>query len=109
MTQPIKHIEVEELQKMLQNSNPPVLLDVREDKELAICKIPGAMHLPLGQLPQRFSELPRDIPIVINCHHGGRSARACAWLIENGYSNVTNLAGGIHAWAERIDQSMEQY
>ncbi|MBI1272788.1 MAG: sulfurtransferase [Alphaproteobacteria bacterium] len=102
-------IEVEELSDLLKGDKPPVVLDVREDKELAICRMPTITHIPMGSLPERVGELPKDRLIVVHCHHGGRSARACAWLRQNGYTNVSNLTGGIDAWAARIDTAMEQY
>ncbi len=102
-------IEVEDLAAQLKTGAAPFVLDVREDSEVARGIIPGAHHIPLGQLPQRSQELPRDRPIVVNCHHGGRSGRATIWLRQNGFENVMNLTGGIDAWAIRIDPKMERY
>ncbi len=105
----IPAIEVEELQQQLLNPEAPFILDVREPHEVALCAIAGACNIPLGQLPQRAQELPRDRLIVAHCHHGGRSARAAQWLRQQGFEKVVNLTGGIEAWALRVDPKMERY
>jgi rhodanese-related sulfurtransferase len=74
------------------------LLDVREPEEWTAGHAPGATHLPLGQLPQRLDELPRDTDIVCVCRGGGRSAQAAALLAGQGFA-VRNLDGGMLAWA----------
>ena len=76
-----------------------VVLDVREDAEWDAGHIDGALHIPLGQIPQRIAELPADTELHVVCRGGGRSARAAAWLQENGFDAV-NVAGGMGAWAE---------
>lgn len=102
-------IEVEALHHQMQNSDAPYVLDVREPHETALCSIAGAINIPLGQLSQRAQEIPRDRAIVAHCHHGGRSARATEWLLQNGFKDVVNLTGGIDAWAQRIEPKMERY
>jgi rhodanese-related sulfurtransferase len=102
-------IQVEELRDMLKSATPPLIIDVREKSENDICSLPGSTLIPLGELPGRFGELPKDRPIVLHCHHGGRSGRATAFLRQNGYANAVNLAGGIHAWSERIDPAVKKY
>lgn len=76
-----------------------VLLDVREDDEWAAGRAPQARHIPLGELPERLAELPEERPVVVVCRSGGRSARAVAFLLEQGYDAV-NLTGGMLAWQE---------
>ena len=105
----VPEISVEELQAQLQSAAPPVVIDVREPSEYDICRLPSAKLIPLGSLPERFAEIPRDMPVVVHCHHGGRSGRAVAFLQQQGYTNAFNLAGGIHDWAVRIDPSMRTY
>ncbi len=100
--------DVEALRDMLQGPMPPLVLDVREPREHAICALPGARLIPLGNLPEHMDGLPRDRTIVVHCHHGGRSARAVALLQEAGFKAV-NLTGGIHAWATHVDPSMTTY
>ena len=75
-----------------------VLLDVREDDEWAAGHAPGALHVPLGDLPARIGELPEDELYVV-CRAGGRSARAVAWLQENGVDAVS-VDGGMGAWQD---------
>jgi rhodanese-related sulfurtransferase len=79
---------------------PPgtVLLDVREQDEWDAGHAPGAVHIPLGELPDRVGELPGDAQLMVVCHSGGRSARATAWLSQGGYDAV-NLDGGMVDWA----------
>ncbi len=100
---------VQELLAMMQESKPPFLLDVREIDEWETCKLAGATLVPLGQLTTRCGEVPNDKPVVVYCHHGGRSARAVQWLLQQGYSQAVNLAGGIEAWAVHIDPHMPRY
>jgi rhodanese-related sulfurtransferase len=75
-----------------------VLIDVREPDEWARGHAPGAVHVPLGQVPDRLGELPTDADVVVVCHGGGRSSRATAWLLDNGYQ-CRNLTGGMVAYA----------
>ncbi len=93
----------------MQSSTPPVLIDVREQSEYELCKIPGSKLVPLGALPTQTGQIPKDQTVVIHCHHGGRSARAVALLQQQGYTNIFNLTGGIHAWSERIDPAVKTY
>ncbi|MGJ7439608.1 rhodanese-like domain-containing protein [Aquipuribacter sp. MA13-6] len=75
-----------------------VLLDVREDDEWQAGHAPGALHVPLGQVPARLAEIP-DGEVHVICRSGGRSGQAVAWLTRNGY-DVVNVAGGMHAWVD---------
>lgn len=79
-----------------------LLLDVREDNEWAVGRLPNARHIRLGELSKRLSELEKfkDKPIVVYCRSGHRSARACALLKKSGFANPNNLAGGIMAWEQ---------
>jgi rhodanese-related sulfurtransferase len=74
------------------------LLDVREPDEWDAGHIEGALHIPLADLPARVDELPAEEALVVVCRTGGRSSRAVAWLVGNGYDAV-NLDGGMGAWA----------
>ena len=85
------------------------LLDVREDEELALCAIDGALHIPMQEVPPRIADLPRNQPLVVICHHGGRSDQVAQFLRGQGFSNVHNLAGGIDSWALMVDPKMCRY
>jgi adenylyltransferase/sulfurtransferase len=98
-----------ELSRALGASELPVLLDVREEWEVAIAVLPGSTVIPLGELPARLLELPTTRPIVTVCHHGLRSAAARDLLRRAGFPHVTSLAGGVDAWARLVDQQMARY
>lgn len=87
----------------------PVLLDVREPWEFQTCHIAGSVPMPMNSVPARMQELEDDAPIVCICHHGARSMSVAAFLERNGFTNVTNLTGGVHAWALQVDSSMPTY
>lgn len=76
-----------------------LLLDVREDDEWAAGHAPGAVHLPMMQVPARLDEIPRDGEVVVICRVGGRSGQVVAYLVNNGFTNVVNLDGGMRDWA----------
>lgn len=101
-------IQVEDLAGRLEQGDV-TLLDVREGWEVELCAIDGSLHIPLGQLPAAVSLLPRDRELAVLCHHGMRSAHATAWLRAQGFDRAVNIAGGIDAWARRIDPSMKVY
>ena len=87
----------------------PVLLDVREPWEFQTCHIEGAVSIPMSTVPLRMQELDDEASIVCICHHGGRSMSVAAFLERNGFANVINLTGGVHAWALQVDGSMPTY
>lgn len=99
---------VEELKAKLDKKEKFILLDVREQNEYEVAKIPGSKLIPLGELPQRHGELDKSQKIVVHCKMGGRSARAVQFLTQQGYDAI-NVAGGINAWSERVDPSVPQY
>lgn len=94
---------------MMAAGEPLVILDVRESWEIELSAIEGSIYIPLGLLPMRVGELPKDRPLVVLCHHGFRSAQATAWLRNQGFDTAMNLSGGIDAWARRIDPSLKVY
>lgn len=87
----------------------PVLLDVREPWEFALCQVPGSINLPMNELPARFGELDEDAEIVMICHHGMRSYQCGAFLERQGFGNIINLAGGVERWADEVDPAMARY
>ena len=106
----VPEIRAEDLKQRLDAGENLFLLDVREPHEVPIANL-GAPLIPVGELASRLHELtfPKHTEVVIHCKSGARSQRAALILKENGYSNVTNLAGGITAWADRIDTSLPKY
>jgi rhodanese-related sulfurtransferase len=103
-------ITVEELKSKIDNNDTFILVDCREENEHKFCSIAGAKLIPLSQFEDRAeSELAKDAAIVIHCHHGGRSMRACHYLEDLGYTNVTNLKGGIDQWSIKVDSKVPRY
>ena len=98
-----------ELKKKLDAGETPLILDVREPNEYQINRIPGSTLIPLGELPRRYQELPRDREIVAQCKMGGRSAKAMDFLKTVGFTNVKNLKGGILEWIDKVDPSQPKY
>ena len=92
-----REISANELVGKLEQPQPPYLLDVREPYEYLDAHISGATLIPLGELMDRVSELPREREIVCVCHSGGRSSSATRYLLGAGY-NVLNLSGGMYGW-----------
>ncbi|MDP9025260.1 MAG: rhodanese-like domain-containing protein [Candidatus Eremiobacteraeota bacterium] len=105
----LKEIDVDELAQWRNESRAFVLLDVREPDEVAAASIPGAVHIPMRDIPQRFAELPSDATIAVLCHHGGRSERVANFLLLQGFSDVCNVNGGIDAYARQIDPAIPLY
>tara|TARA_R110001599_G_scaffold64023_3_gene179085 strand:+ start:715108 stop:715470 length:363 start_codon:yes stop_codon:yes gene_type:complete len=87
----------------------PILLDVREPSEHQLCCIAGSVPMPMNTVPAHIDQLDRDTPIVCICHHGARSLRVAHFLEQNGFTQVSNLTGGVHAWAQQVDPSMPVY
>jgi len=86
-----------------------VLLDVREDDERETARIEPSIHIPMNELPNRLTELPPGRPLVVYCHHGGRSAMVAAYLEGEGFTGIVNLSGGIDRWSARVDPSVPRY
>ncbi len=107
----MQHMTAPELAARLadQAAEQPLLLDVRENWEFETCHIAGSTQIPMHLVPIRAGELPDDREIVCICHHGARSMQVAAFLERNGFDNVTNLTGGVHAWAVQVDPSMPKY
>lgn len=110
----MQEVSVEELGVQLQAENDALqLVDVREPQELAIAKLPRFVNLPLSESQQWAGDIQSRLDpskeTWVLCHHGMRSAQMCQWLMEQGYSNVKNISGGIHAYSVRVDGSVPQY
>ena len=94
---------------VLQKDKKATLLDVREPSELAICKIEDALHIPMNEIPDRYTALPKDRPVIVFCHHGMRSLKVQQFLGSKGFDNIVNMEGGIHTWSTDVDPQMTQY
>ena len=102
-------LEIDVLTAAQALANGALLLDVREPFEVAICEIAGSAKIPLRQVPDRLADLPADRLILVLCHAGARSLRVTQFLRAQGFSRVSNVAGGIDAWAQQVDPSLARY
>ncbi len=105
----MRQLAPQAVRMMLQSGRPLVLLDVREPEEVALVRLPGSVHIPMGEIPGRLHELDPEAPIVVYCHHGIRSANVAAYLAQRDFTDVANLMGGIDAWAQTVDPSLLRY
>ena len=104
---PLREIDVHQLKARLENNRSLVLLDVREPAEVEVGKIKQSIVIPLGELPDRVGELDPGAETIIHCKAGSRSAKALAILNKSGFVDACHVRGGIAAWAEEIDPSIE--
>ncbi len=107
-------ISVTELAAKLADRNPTYqLVDVREPQELALVKLPNFINLPLSEhadwSPEIYTRLDKDLPTFVLCHHGMRSAQMCQWLISQGFTQVSNIIGGIDAYSNLVDPGLPKY
>ena len=102
-------VTVEEAQRLLAGPNPPLLIDVREMDEYAVCRIEGSRLIPMNTVPSRLAEIPQDVPVLVQCHHGGRSMKVTQFLRSKGYAHVSNVKGGIDAWSLKVDPKVPRY
>ena len=84
-------------------------IDVREPWEHELCHIDGDLHIPMGEIPARLADIPQDRPLVVVCHHGMRSYQVAEFLLARGFQDVSNLNGGIDAWALSVDPALARY
>ncbi len=112
----IDQVQPAQLQDWIASQAPngaAVVLDVREAWEIqtACVKAQGfeLVTIPMHLIPPRLSELSRDQPIAVLCHHGGRSMQVAAFLVQQGFGHVANIAGGINAWSSQVDASVPTY
>ena len=104
-------ITVVEAKAKLDRGDAVHLIDVREQAEVAICRIEGAEHIPMMELftATTRTTAARDAAIIVYCHTGVRSMEATMYLRHQGFTDVVSLAGGIHEWAEKIDPTLATY
>ncbi len=109
----MQQLSVENLADFVARHPDALLLDVREPWETALARIAlpnaRALDMPMHTVPARLAELDRAQPVVCICHHGARSAQVVAFLVRQGFEQVYNLAGGVHAWSQRVDPRVPMY
>ncbi|MCF7797745.1 MAG: sulfurtransferase [Lentisphaeria bacterium] len=105
----MNHLTPRELQTHLADGNKFTLLDIREAWEVAICRLPDAVHIPMSTIPDKIPEIKLLQPLVVYCHHGIRSVHVCHFLAQRGFERVYNLDGGIERWADEIEPGMSRY
>ena len=90
-----------------------LVLDVREPWEVQTASVKPAgfelLTIPMSLIPARLNELDRTRPVACLCHHGGRSMQVAAFLAQQGFAHVANIAGGIHAWSSQLDRTVPTY
>jgi rhodanese-related sulfurtransferase len=104
----IEDLSPKQLYKKL-TEDEVILIDVREKWELDICKIDGAVNMPLSSIIETYSNLDPQLNYALYCHHGVRSMQVANFLFSNGYNSLINLQGGIDAWSREVDNSIERY
>ena len=105
----LREISVEELKARRDRGENPLVLDVREAWELQLASLPGVVHVPMNEVPARIAEFSREAETIVMCHAGGRSMRVAQFLVNQGFTNVVNLSGGIAAWSESVDATVPRY
>lgn len=106
----MEEITATELKQRLDNGDDIQIIDVREDDEVAIARIPNAKHIPLAQVLNRMDEIDPNRETVVHCKMGGRSARAIEALQRTGFQGkLINLRGGIIGWSNEVDPSVPKY
>ncbi|MFA0961499.1 rhodanese-like domain-containing protein [Roseivirga sp. BDSF3-8] len=106
----MKRIDPLTLHDWLEKNEDVQLIDVREQDEWDICRLPDADWIPMHKIPKAAAQIKTGCPVVVYCHHGIRSAHCIMYLEENGgFDNLYNLDGGIDAWARAVDKEMPLY
>ncbi len=99
--------------ELANNQKQAQFIDVREPQELAIVALPRFINLPLSEhadwSPEIYTRLDKDVETFVLCHHGMRSAQMCQWLVNQGFSQVSNISGGIDAYSYCVDSSLPRY
>ncbi len=104
-------VDCKSVKAMLDSQQPFLFVDCREKSEFDHVRIQGTTLIPMSEMATRVGELEshKSSPIVVHCHHGGRSLRVANWLAQQGFSNVKSMAGGIDVWATDIEPGMTRY
>jgi rhodanese-related sulfurtransferase len=105
----VDEITPQELKARIDARDAPVLVDVRQDWETKLCRLPNAVHIPIEEIEFRTDELNPADEIVVYCHQGVRSAAVAHYLRGLGFGNVKNLMGGLDHWARAVEPGMRRY
>ena len=106
----MEEITPTELKQRLDKGDDIQIVDVRENNEVAIGRLPNSIHIPLGQILNRMNEIDSSRETVVHCKMGGRSARAIEALQRSGFQGkLMNLKGGILRWSDDVDPSVPKY
>ena len=106
----VEEISPQEFLKRRADGHDMTLLDVREDWETGLAPVPATLiHIPMGQVAERLSELDPQKETVVICRSGGRSLQVARFLSAQGFADVYNLSGGILAWSRDVDPTIPQY
>jgi rhodanese-related sulfurtransferase len=108
---PELEVSPREVKRLLDSGEPMLLIDCRTTQEREIARIEGTLHVPMQDLSRHLDSLRphEETPIVIHCHHGGRSLKMAVALRQAGFSDVRSMAGGIGLWSADIDRSIPSY
>jgi len=110
MENSMDEISATELKQRLDKGDDLQIIDVREDNEVAVARIPNSVHIPLAQVLNRMNEIDPNRETVVHCKMGGRSARAIDALQRSGFTGkLINLKGGIIGWSNEVDPSVPKY
>jgi rhodanese-related sulfurtransferase len=107
--EPVRQMTPQVYSQRLGSGDAPLMIDVREPWEYALAHVDNAQLMPLGNIHEWSAELDKTAEYVVICHHGGRSAMACQFLMRLGIRNVWNLDGGIDAWSMDVDPQVPRY
>lgn len=105
----VSEMTAAELAARWQSGSKPYVLDVRESWERDIARLADTIPMPMNEIPDRLDEIPRNCEIVVMCKSGGRSLRVAQFLLQQGFSPVANLTGGILEWSASVDPSVPTY
>ena len=104
-----KQITPREVKARRDAGEPLTLIDIREDWEVGLASVPDALNIPMNDIPDALARIPKEQPVVILCHSGGRSSQVAMWLAMQGFNNILNLTGGIDRWSTEVDPSVPRY
>ncbi|GAB4545195.1 MAG: rhodanese-like domain-containing protein [Anaerolineae bacterium] len=105
----MKQLTPQQVKERLNAGEKLTIIDVRNAWEVQAAQVDGTLHIEMDEIPDALDRIPRDHPVVIMCHSGGRSAAVTNWLTFQGFENVYNLVGGIDRWSVEVDPSVPRY